>query len=106
ARFRTAAVSGSVISAATHRQARGALLTKTDKSDVPPVPHYHGHRERLRARFLAAGSDALPDYELLELVLFGAIPRRDVKPLAKSLLGRFGSFAEGVHAPAPLVAAG
>jgi DNA repair protein RadC len=80
------------------------LLTKTDKPDAPPVPHYHGHRERLRARFLAAGSDALPDYELLELVLFGAIPRRDVKPLAKSLLERFGSFAEVISAPAPLLA--
>ena len=80
------------------------MLTKTDKPDAPPVPHYHGHRERLRARFLAAGSDALPDYELLELVLFGAIPRRDVKPLAKSLLERFGSFAEVISAPAQLLA--
>jgi len=58
------------------------------------VPHYHGHRERLRARFAEAGADALPDYELLELALFRAIPRRDVKPLAKALIRRFGSFAE------------
>ncbi len=58
------------------------------------APHYHGHRERLRARFLSAGADALADYELLELVLYRAIPRRDVKPLAKALLQRFGSFAE------------
>ncbi|HLH13045.1 MAG TPA: DNA repair protein RadC [Methylovirgula sp.] len=60
--------------------------------------HYVGHRERLRERFLRAGGDALADYELLELVLFRAIPRRDVKPLAKDLLARFGSFAEVVSA--------
>jgi DNA repair protein RadC len=62
-------------------------------------PHYHGHRERLRARFREAGTDALADYELLELVLFRAIPRRDLKPLAKELLNKFGSFAEVVSAP-------
>ncbi len=58
------------------------------------TPHFHGHRDRLRERFLAAGPDALPDYELLELILFRAIPRRDVKPLAKRLLERFGSIAD------------
>jgi DNA repair protein RadC len=58
-----------------------------------------GHRERLRARFLKGGSEALPDYELLELALFAAIPRRDTKPLAKALLKRFGSFAEVIAAP-------
>ena len=63
------------------------------------APHYLGHRERLRARFREAGSDALSDYELLELVLFRAIPQRDVKPLAKALIARFGSFAEVVAAP-------
>ncbi len=63
------------------------------------VPHYHGHRERLRARF-ADGPDLLPDYELLELVLFRSIPRADVKGLAKALIARFGSFAE-VMAAAP-----
>jgi DNA repair protein RadC len=68
------------------------------------VPHFHGHRERLRARFREAGPDALADYELLELVLFRAIPRRDVKPLAKALLKRFGSFAEVVAAPERLLA--
>lgn len=62
-------------------------------------PHYHGHRERLRARFRDAGSDALADYELLELVLFRAVPQRDVKPLAKQLIEHFGSFAEAVAAP-------
>src|SRR5688572_19680821 len=63
------------------------------------TPHYHGHRERLRARFLEVGGDALPDYELLELVLFRSIPRRDVKPIAKELLRRFGTFAEVLAAP-------
>ncbi|MGP9819833.1 RadC family protein [Salinarimonas sp. NSM] len=57
-------------------------------------PHFHGHRDRLRARFVDVGGDSLPDYELLELVLFRSIPRRDVKPLAKELIRRFGGFAE------------
>ena len=64
-------------------------------------PHYLGHRERLRERFLDGGPDAVTEYELLELVLFRAIPRRDVKPLAKALIARFGSFAEVVSAPRP-----
>ncbi len=63
------------------------------------APHYHGHRERLRDRFRTAGAEALSDYELLELVLFRALPRRDVKPLAKALIQAFGSFAETVYAP-------
>src|SRR5436190_3002176 len=63
-------------------------------------PHYAGHRERLRARFREAGVAALPDYELLELVLYAAIPRRDVKPLAKALLARFGGFADVIATPA------
>lgn len=63
------------------------------------APHFHGHRERLRERFRSAGADALSDYEMLEMVLFRALPRRDVKPLAKALIGKFGSFAEAVHAP-------
>lgn len=62
------------------------------------APHFYGHRQRLRERFLEAGSDALADYELLELLLFRAISRRDVKPLAKALIARFGSFAEVVAA--------
>jgi DNA repair protein RadC len=62
-------------------------------------PHYHGHRERLRKRFQDAGAQALADYELLELVLFRAIPVRDVKPLAKDLIEEFGSFAEVISAP-------
>jgi DNA repair protein RadC len=60
-------------------------------------PHYTGHRARLRERFLA-DPEAMPDYELLELLLCLAQPRGDVKPLAKALLARFGGFAEVVSA--------
>lgn len=62
-------------------------------------PHFHGHRNRLRERLLEGGADALPDYELLEMTLFRAIPRGDTKPLAKELLKVFGSFAEVIAAP-------
>jgi DNA repair protein RadC len=82
------------MAARQHRSQRKAGL-----SEAPP--HYHGHRERLRARFREAGSEAVSDYELLELVLFRAIPQRDVKPLAKDLIAKFGSFAEVVAAPRP-----
>jgi DNA repair protein RadC len=68
-----------------------------------PPPHYHGHRDRLKARFAEGGSDGMPDYELLELLLFRSIPRRDVKPVAKELIGRFGSFAEVLAAPERLL---
>ncbi len=76
-----------------------------DEANVPFTPPRatdtgsEGHRERLRARFLTGGADAMPDYELLELTLFAALPRRDTKPLAKALLARFGSFAEVIAAP-------
>src|SRR5207253_1465423 len=63
------------------------------------APHFLEHRRRLRGRFLQAGSNALADYELIELILFRAIPRRDVKPLAKALLAKFGSLAEAISAP-------
>jgi DNA repair protein RadC len=66
-------------------------------------PHYLGHRERLRRRFREGGADALPDYELLELILFRAAPRRDTKPLAKALIARFGTFAEALNAPEELL---
>src|SRR5947209_18037055 len=69
------------------------------QSGLPDAPHYLGHRERLRERFYSAGADALSDYELLEMALFPALPRRDTKPLAKALIKTFGSFAEVVHAP-------
>jgi DNA repair protein RadC len=70
---------------------------KSGLAEAPP--HFHGHRERLRDRFRDAGGAALSDYELLELILFRALPRRDVKPLAKAMLARFGSFAEALAAP-------
>lgn len=66
-------------------------------------PHYLGHRERLRKRFREGGAQSLPDYELLELVLFRAMPRRDTKPLAKAILARFGTFAEAMNAPEDLL---
>ena len=77
------------------------MPTKTsDTQDQPTeTPHYHGHRIRLRERFRGAGPDALSDYELLEMALFPVLPRRDTKPLAKTLLKTFGSFAEVIHAP-------
>lgn len=76
-------------------------MENTAKKPVKPEekPHYHGHRDRLRQRFLDGGPDGLQDYELLELVLFMAIPRRDVKPLAKALLAQFGSLPELMAAP-------
>ena len=75
------------------------MASDHDSGLYEQAPHYHGHRERLRARFRDAGADAVTDYELLELVLFRAIPQRDVKPLAKELIARFGSFAEVIAAP-------
>ena len=62
-------------------------------------PHYHGHRDRLRERFAKGGPEALADYELLELYLFNSIRQGDVKPTAKALIAKFGSFAEAVAAP-------
>jgi DNA repair protein RadC len=64
-----------------------------------PEPHFHHHRQRLRERFLSAGAASLADYEMLELVLFRAIPRRDVKPLAKKLLALFGEYNGVISAP-------
>ncbi|MER8705041.1 DNA repair protein RadC [Mesorhizobium sp. M1088] len=63
------------------------------KAVAADKPHYLGHRDRLRERF-AAGANTLPDYELLELLLFRLIPRADTKPVAKALLARFGTLAE------------
>jgi len=67
--------------------------------DAQGAPHYQGHRTRLRQRFMQGGPQAMPDYELLELILFRAIPRRDTKPLAKELLHKFGTFAGVLNAP-------
>jgi DNA repair protein RadC len=72
------------------------LSESGEQAQLGEKPHYHGHRQRLRERFLASG--ALPDYELLEMLLFFAIPRVDVKPLAKDLIARFGSFSGVLNA--------
>jgi DNA repair protein RadC len=70
----------------------------SEKSGKASKPGHAGHRQRLKERFLKAGADALPDYEMLELLLFQANPRRDTKPVAKKLLEHFGSFAEVISA--------
>jgi len=70
------------------------------RTDTPaPKPHYHGHRDRLRERAQASGFEYVPDYEMLELLLFRSIPRADTKPLAKALIERFGSLAQVLGAP-------
>ena len=68
----------------------------TEKSQ--PNLSNEGHRQRIREKFLNNGGSALADYELLEAYLTIAIPRRDVKPLAKQLIAKFGSFAEVINA--------
>ena len=83
----------------------GARASKPVEPTSPPGPsnavakHHDGHRDRLRERFSEAGQGALADYELLELILFRTIPRRDVKPIAKALIARFGSLSEVMNAP-------
>jgi DNA repair protein RadC len=85
-----------------------APLPLFDADEAQPVPLKSGrlpsyiadHRQRLRQRFMQGGSTAMPDYELLELVLFRSIPRRDVKPLARALLDAFGDFNRVVTATA------
>jgi DNA repair protein RadC len=74
-----------------------APISAGHNSGTPPAepkPHYHGHRARVRDRVLKAGIESLPDYELLELILFYAIERIDTKPLAKRLLERFGTLGD------------
>jgi DNA repair protein RadC len=78
---------------------RGQVSEAAGFAIDPAPPHHMGHRERLRARFLEGGADAMPDYEILEFVLFAAIDRKDTKPLAKELIARFGSFADVIAAP-------
>jgi DNA repair protein RadC len=73
-------------------------IKSPDETGLAEAPHYLGHRQRLRERFRATGGAGLPDYELVELLLFAAIPRRDVTPLAKALLQEFKSFAGLVSA--------
>jgi DNA repair protein RadC len=70
----------------------------SEQDNKTQTPHYHGHRSRLRERFLQTNGHGMADYELLELLLFGALPRSDVKPLAKSLIAHFGSFADVIRA--------
>ena len=72
-------------------------LLPLEKGKLPS--YLRDHRKRLRERFLSGGANALPDYEMLELVLFRAIPRQDVKPLARSLIERFGDFNRVISAP-------
>lgn len=69
-----------------------------EKEQVKEQPHYMGHRKRLRARLIASPKGTLPDYEILEILLFAASPRGDVKPLAKDLLKKFGNIANVINA--------
>lgn len=79
---------------AAMRRTRVRHVTRTDdrKGFDDAAPHYLGHRERLRARFLETGGAGMPDYEILELILFGVFRQGDVKPLAKRLVQEFGSL--------------
>src|ERR1700749_4317744 len=82
-------------------------LPKPQTETEETKPHYYGHRERLRERLFHAGAEALQDYELLELLLFAAIPRRDFKPLAKDLLAEFKNLWSLLNAwPRRLIALG
>jgi DNA repair protein RadC len=84
----------------------GRKPTPADRKPTVPSStdaHYHGHRERLRGKFRDLGDTALADYELLELLLFRLIPRRDTKPIAKALIERFGSLAGVLGAPTALL---
>lgn len=76
-----------------------SLLPEAPPASRTAPPGHDGHRDRMRAKLLAAGPDALLDHELLEMVLFLALPRQDTKPLAKALIARFGSFAGAIAAP-------
>ena len=81
------------------------LPADTQSPQASPAPHYLQHRERLRTRFLEGGPAAVQDYEILEILLGAAIPRRDVKPLAKDMIDRFGGLAGVLNAkPAELTA--
>jgi DNA repair protein RadC len=83
----------------TSAEEQSTLFSVTpDKKKAPDDKA--GHRQRLRERFQNGGADAVPDYELLEMILFRAFPRIDTKPIAKRLLAKFGSFADVVSAPA------
>ena len=77
----------------------GFLIGIDAPASEPDPPGHLGHRARMRAKLLQAGPDALLDHELLKMVLFLAVPRRDTKPIARALLARFGSFANALSAP-------
>ncbi|MCA0908169.1 MULTISPECIES: DNA repair protein RadC [Ruegeria] len=85
--------------------AEAPMLFDTDEAPAQPLPsgrlpsYIKDHRKRLRERFMTGGSAAMPDYELLELVLFRSIPRQDVKPLARALMDTFGDFNRVLTAP-------
>ncbi|MDX3976084.1 MAG: DNA repair protein RadC [Shinella sp.] len=83
-----------------HFYERPARTTNATAIPTAEEKHYHGHRERLRLRFRDSGDGALADYEILELLLFRLIPRRDTKPVAKALLDRFGTLS-GVFGATP-----
>ena len=72
-----------------------------DIRPAEPAISLAGHRARLRSRFLSAGGDAVADHELIEMVLFLALPRRDTKPIARALIARFGSYAAAISATVP-----
>jgi len=74
-------------------------MPKAEFEEAGGIPHFHGHRERLRTRFREKGAAALADYELLEMALYRAVQRGDTKPLAKALLKRFGNLTEIIAAP-------
>ncbi len=74
-----------------------------DTDAAPPEAHYLGHRDRLRSRYREHGDGALADYEILEMLLFRLIPRKDTKPIAKALLTRFGTLAGVFGAPLALL---
>ena len=80
-----------------------AIKISSASSKEEPAAHYHGHRDRLRARYRDHGDTALADYEILELLLFRSIPQRDTKPIAKALLDRFGTLAGVFGAPPALL---
>jgi DNA repair protein RadC len=73
--------------------------TRSQPKPVPGVDTPAGHRARMRSRILAGGAASMPDYEVLEMLLFGAIQRGDTKPLAKRLIARFGTLADVLNAP-------
>lgn len=80
-----------------------AIKKPASTDDEEPAAHYHGHRERLKAKYREHGDTGLADYEILELLLFRSIPRRDTKPLAKALIARFGTLAGVLGAPLGLL---